>query len=644
MMMGILLPSRILAAQKKISYINNSLSAYSGYDELIQALKKKHPTWTFTILYTGLDWNEVIKNETVAVHGRNLIYYTNGGSWVCSTCGDKLYDTGKWKCASETAVAYYMDPRNWINENNIFQFEDLSYNEDVQTDEGVQKILDSVTWATGDKITYTNTKGETKTLKKSYAEVIMEAAEESGVSPYHLAARIKQEQGAGSTASSTGCGTYSGYVGYYNFFNIKATGSNVIANALAYAKTCDWTDPEKSIIGGAQFIAKEYISRGQSTLYLQKFDVDNTDGALYYHQYMQNVSAAVTEGQTVKSSYESMDLLSSSINFVIPVYENMPAEVSPSPDGITLVTQNVQVTADDVVIRKGRSTDFAEVTTVKKGTKLLRIETATIKQNGYYWDKVVLSNGTAGYIARDYIKVIDDITNANKACFASTAVNLRNGPGINETKVVTILTAGQALTVIEEGKYKNVDGYDWSRVKLANGTQGYMVSTYLTEKYLVGYINCSATGKVNIRKEVGTTSSIVTSLANGTKVTVVEKAAGTTNGYTWDKIVTGDGLVGYVANSYLKYEESEGNSDKTNSNDANTSTSTNTKTYELGDVNLDGEIDSADLLAIQKHLLNVKKITDETKLKNADVNKDGEIDSADLLRIQKYLLGVIKSL
>ena len=230
MILAIISPTMIYAAQKRYTYTDGSLAAYYGYDGLIQTLKKKHPNWTFTILDTGLDWNDVIKKETVAVHGRNLIYYTNGGSWVCSTCGDRLYDSGRWKCASETAVAYYMDPRNWINENNIFQFENLAFNGDVQNIDGVKKILSSVPWANKDKITYVNTAGATVTLQKSYAQVIMEAAQEAGISPYHLAARIKQEQGAGGSASSTGAGTYGGYVGYYNFLNIKATGSNIIGN------------------------------------------------------------------------------------------------------------------------------------------------------------------------------------------------------------------------------------------------------------------------------------------------------------------------------------------------------------------------------------------------------------------------------
>ena len=62
----------------------------------------------------------------------------------------------------------------------------------------------------------------------------------------------------------------------------------------------------------------------------------------------------------------------------------------------------------------------------------------------------------------------------------------------------------------------------------------------------------------------------------------------------------------------------------------------------LGDASGDGQINSADLLKIQKHLLNVNNITDANIISAADVTKDGQINSADLLKIQKHLLSVTK--
>ena len=688
---GILIPSNSLAAQVKYAYSQGQLSKYPGYETLIQNLQSKHPNWHFTILDTGLDWNEVIKNETVASHGRNLIYYTYSGNWVCSTCGNKSYDTGKWKCASEASVAYYMDPRNWLNESNIFQFENLAYNGDIQNIDGVNKILSTVPWASGNNITYLKTDGSTGVLNKSYAQVIMDAAKEAGISPYHLAARIKQEQGANQTASSTGRGDNSTYPGYYNFLNIQATGSNIIGNALKYAQTQGWDDPEKSIKGGAKFIASAYISRGQSTLYLQKFDVDNSDGSLYYHQYMQNVSASYTEGNTVKNSYEQMGLLDSGINFVIPVYNNMPQDPSPSPAGTVTVTQNVQVNKDGINVRSDKSTSSPEIAKVNNGDILLRIEVAGSKENGYYWDKIVLPDGRKGYIARDFITQINDVTNTNISAIANVNVNLRNGPGTTDTKVITTITSGQSVTVIEVGKYNGLDGYNWSRVKLSSGTQGYVVSDYLTEiastNYIIAYVNCNSDGKVNIRSGIGTGYSVVTSLVKDAKVTVLQKDAGSANGYVWDKIVTSDGLEGYIANEYLRYEENK-TIDQTDNKDfaieeeqktlisepftkvedikkkySNVSVKSNGrelsdgdligtgsvisidgKEYTVvkkGDLNGDGVIKSADYILLKNYISGKKQLSDAEKMAS-DVNKDNNIKSADYVLIKNFISGKCK--
>lgn len=550
----------VQAAQYTINYKDRTSidsKKYPGYNELIETLKKAHPTWTFTLLYTGLDWNQVIKNETTATHGRNLIDGSKTGEWVCSSCNSTKYDNGSWKCASEATVSYYMDPRNSLYEDYLFQFENLKWVDGVYTEEGINKILSDCYYMQGSKITYTNTEGKTATLNKSYAKVILDAAKENNISAYHLAARIRQEQGAGNSASSTANGTYTGYKGYYNFFNINAYGngsSTIIKNALTHAKSQGWTDPEKSIKGGAKFVAKEYINDGQSTLYLQKFDVDNSDGSLYWHQYMQNVSAAKSEGQTILKTYRSIDSkLSQKFNFIIPIYENMPATKCEQPGSQSIVTQNIQVTGEKIVVRSSKDVKASEVATLKKDQKILRIEIGNTLTNGYKWDKVVLDDGKKGYIISTGIKLLDDIKNCNVRGIAIEPGNVRNGPGTSGTTVITTLTVGQRVTLIEKDKYKNIDGENWTRITLSDGRQGYIVARYLQEstdgnseigdKEIVKVVASS----LAVREKPGTDQKVFKYVSLGDYLTRTQKNVEEKNGYIWDKVITDDGIEGYVA-------------------------------------------------------------------------------------------------
>ena len=692
-------------SQSKKDYKKGSdmLDDYPGYSSLLDDLLEEHPNWTFTILFTGLDWDTVITNETTAKHSRSLVQ-NKSGEWVCSICGDKTYDNGTWKCASAATVEYYMDPRNSLFEDYIFQFENLSWQDNKYTIEGVEAIISDCDYLQGDTIEYTNTSGKKATINKSYAEVIMEAAEEAGISPYHLASRIRQEQGPGKNSSATASGTYSSeYTGYYNFLNINASGNGsdtIIRNALAYAKNSsrNWNNPEKSIKGGAEFLARGYISDGQNTLYLQKYDVDNSDNSLYSNQYQQNVSAAKTEGSEIMKTYKEIDGdLSTDFNFIIPVYENMPSTRCPMPGTQSIVTQNIQITSASVKVYKSNSKSSSVLETLEKGDKVLRIEIGTEKENGHLWDKIVLSDGTKGYIVSEGFKIIDDITNCDISAVAIEPGNVRNGPGTSGTTTLTTLVEGQRVTIIEKGVYNNVDGYNWSRIILSDGTQGYVVARYLEEVSDSGEISDGSDivkvvcdGGLSIRKEPGTDSEILGYADKGDYLTRIEKEVSNANGYIWDKIVTSSGKTGYVARgdddenyiepvsgtstSLIKGDGFKTTGSKlvcepdtkvedvlkevsdaiiTNASgkelaSGNIATGYTIKyngiTYtvvKLGDTDSDGKVTSADYVKIKNYIMGKSSLSSSAKL-GADPDSDGKVTSADYVKIKNYIMGKSK--
>lgn len=375
--------NQVFAVNQTISEDINSIdsSKYPGVKEQIQQLKTKHPNWSFKILYTDIDWNEAIGKEYLG-HGsspKNLVPKTHNSSWICNICGvDKAYDNGSWRCASKSGIEYMMDPRNSINEADIFQFEELT---STGSDVNIVKKMTNGTFLQGREQEITN------------------IANTKGVNAYYIVARLIQEQG------KSGSELISGKTGYYNAFNFGASGSTseqVIANGLAYAKKKGWDTLEKSISGGVDLIAKEYIKIGQNTLYFQKFNV--TKKSTFAHQYQQNLFAAKTESATLRNTYLDIESYDSKHTFIIPVFKNMPPKACLTPDGNSTATSGADLVKINVTtslkLRKAPE-DSTKVDWLWKNEIVARLEKGTTKINGAYWDKIQKANGNVGYAPRE---------------------------------------------------------------------------------------------------------------------------------------------------------------------------------------------------------------------------------------------------
>ena len=414
--------TKSIASVKKKG-IENFPDTYKPY---LYELKKKYPNWEFTALYTGFDWNYVINQEYR--NDKNLVPLSYDDPWKCTDNGIYNVEIDKgWVNASRKAVEYTMDPRNFLNEVRIFQFEKLSYDPNTNRKEAVEKILYGTEFYDR-TVSYKTSNGQVLTMNAKYSDLIWNAAVYSGVSPYHLASRIKQEVGPFLSHASIS-GAVAGFEGLYNFYNIGATSSTetlgAIKNGLQFAKDgkgaseevknnllIPWTDPEKAIKGGAVFIGSSYISVGQNTLYLQKFDVnDDRGGDLFWHQYMTNCLAPYSEASGIHKAYSSNGMLSSSIGFVIPVYENMPKYATERPSILEqdYVADNKKVYADVtgvLNVRTGPSTSYEVLTTIDRNAVLTRIKRGV--QSGERWDKIELENGMVGYVFQSYIKEIPE--------------------------------------------------------------------------------------------------------------------------------------------------------------------------------------------------------------------------------------------
>ena len=305
-----------------------------SYKEGLRQLHASHPNWVFVADHNGTDWNTMVQQQNVKT--RSLVHKDNISSWKSMADGCYDWEKGEWYSfdsggyvqASSELVQYVLDPRNFLNETYIFMFEGLSYDSSVQNKDGVDSVIDG-SFMDGSSH---NLDGYT------YSALLMKAGEVSGVSPYHLATRIIQEQGYKGTGRQIS-GNVSGYEGYYNYYSQNAYASDgytAVQNGLRYAKGTDtktlrpWNTRYKAVVGGAINLGSWYINKGQDTLYYEKFDVVN-----YSHQYMTNVLAPKSEAKTSKKAYSETTLNNTAFKFIIPVYENMPDEVWSSLTDVT---------------------------------------------------------------------------------------------------------------------------------------------------------------------------------------------------------------------------------------------------------------------------------------------------------------------
>ena len=266
----------------------------------LRTLHRAHPNWGFESYKVNVAWSTALSKETKkGVSLINKSYpksYRNGSTQV---------ESG-WYNASSAVVAYYMDPRNFLTEDRVYMFEDLSYKPAYQTVSVVNAIL-------------------SPSKLPSYGftgTIFVNAGAKTKVSPVFLAARARQETGGGSNAitGKTSLGKV------YNCFNIGAFGgTDPVYNGLLYARLKGWTTPQKAVEGGAAEIAKNYISKGQDTLYYQRFNVKNGSGSIGTHQYMTNIMAAYSEALSTKQSYEKYGINKQPMVFSIPVYNSMPS-------------------------------------------------------------------------------------------------------------------------------------------------------------------------------------------------------------------------------------------------------------------------------------------------------------------------------
>ncbi len=472
-----------------------------------------------------------------------------------------------------------MDPRNFLDDSNIFQFETLSYNPSYQTAEGVQSIVKNSFMNSS----YVDTDGWAAT----YAEAFIYGAEQSQISPYHLASRALQE--IGSNRGNGVSGTVAGYEGHFNFYNIGATsGSNPVLNGLAFAMLNNdayllpWNTQWKAIAGGAIYLGSRYINVGQDTLYLQKFNVQGNNP--YTHQYMTNVQAPSAESKKMALAYQDAD--NTAIVFKIPVYKNMPDSASALPTatgGSNYLLSSLGVEGYSLTPTFNRNTTEYDL--------VLGESISSVRINASAADSNSTVSGAGVY---------NLIEGLNTVHVTVTAQN-------NYSQTYTInIVAPSGPSTFNGGSY-------------TVATQGYLFNSVITG---------DSTSPMLYGVEVGTTAADFIRKISATNCKV--------------KIVNGDRTenTGIVATgNYLQILAA---------NDTGIIREIPIVIY--GDINGDGAINAKDLLYMKRHLLEIATLTGanaeaadinwDDKNESPDGAKASSISAKDMLYLKRHLLEV----
>ena len=477
--------------------------------------------------------------------------------------------------------------------------------------------------------------------------------------------------------------------------------STYITTDLADAYDRPWNTPKKAIYGGAKFIGGTYISKGQFTSYLKKFNVNpNSAYGRYNHLYQANITAPKTEAVSSSKSYIKNNVFTLPFTFSIPVYEQM-AESYPHPTGehANLGTTDVTDDAFEEMIKdfpvsykpylrqlhqehnNWTFTPMNTGVTIEEAAEIFKTtgaiqstnkKIAELDENGnivatnekgwnrpnsavtrYYLDPRNFLNETYVFMFENlaYMEVdenvVQGVLNSNSLLKGMDTIDNQSYASLfkeagKEYGVNPVYLA--ALSVIEVGSHQFlVDGseFDYDGVKYSGLFNFFNIGAYSSASnparsgliYASGGY-CTICATYTPSENQGDSSNVQVPTYN--KETSINNIGAAIKG----NYISGFAIGSQINDIKAKDSNTSFNSDgvvKT----GQVVTFADGSSYTVvvyGDLNGDGNINSADLLKLRQHLLGKSVLSNEF-LEAANFNGDNNINSASLLKVRQFLLG-----
>jgi hypothetical protein len=339
-----------------------------------------------------------------------------------------------------------------------------------------------------------------------------------------------------------------------------------------------WNSQYKAILGGAQWIVDGYISKGQDTLYLQRFDIiSDEQTGLYWHQYMTSTQAPVSEAIRLQAAYK--DLTALPLVFSIPIYNNMPENcVQPPPKtgnpnnwirSISVLNQALTPSFDpnvfdyDIIVSNSVSSIEIEATKVSKWSAL----------SGVTWNAVDPLNPLA----------------YRGTCPLNVGEN--------------------TITITCTAQNSDVRNYNLHVIRLDSNNEQLFTTNFAVNNQYISGISEQMTAQTFLSQ---------ISMTEGTRAELTDRVGVVVTDMN-QIMKTGDRLLTYNSDNVL----------------------TNVYYVVLfGDPSGDGRINSYDLTVIARHVIKVDTLP-EMEFYSADVDKSGKLNSMDLTLIAYHIIRTV---